>query len=593
MAAANPGTCTSLSQRSLADSQASMGYGTTRGLDRILASCGLLISADLQFVSAEDVPQGGVLCALPGLLSEGLLRHTRSIYTLPRGYYPLESIFLYLALLTLVRCPSLEQTRYEAPGEWGKLLGLDRLPEVRTLREKIGLLCGQEGRATQWQSRLAKEWMEAVGSEDPEKEGVGLFYVDGHVRVYHGSLGPLPRLYVARQKLRLRGTTDYWVNGLGGEPFFVVTQPVHAGLIAALRQQVIPRLLAEAPELDAAKLASDPQAMRFTVIFDREGFSPKLFAELKDLHIGILTYHKFPGENWPIEEFSTRSVRRHTGEVVERELAERGTQLSNGLWVREVRARSSDGSQSSMLSTNPRLDLTQIAAWMPARWSQENFLKYMREHFGLDRMIEHGTMPLPETTVVVNPAHRRVDQQIRRERGRLHRLEAQFGAHALPPEGTAEQLHKFEQEGGQLQEKIQVQTALIEGLKKQRGQIPRKVELKDLPEAQRYRQLRPESKHFIDTIKMIAYRAESALAGELREHLQREDDARALLRRVFVTPANLRPDYEQNTLRVELHRLGSPLQDAAVAKLCDELTATETRFPTTELRLIYRQVGSD
>ena len=593
MAAANPGTGTSLSERSLADSQAPMGYGTTRGLDRILASCGMLISAGLQFVSAQDVPQGGVLCAMPALLTEGLLRHTRSIYTLPPGYYPLESIFLYLALLALVRCASLEQTRYESPGEWGKLLGLDRLPEVRTLREKIGVFCGQEGRAAQWQSRLAKEWMEAVGTDDPEKEGVGLFYVDGHVRVYHGSLGPLPRLYVARQKLRLRGTTDYWVNGLGGEPFFVVTQPVNAGLIAALRQRVIPRLLADAPKLDAAKLASDPQAMRFTVIFDREGFSPKLFAEFKELHIGILTYHKFPGENWPVEEFSTRSVRLYSGEVVERELAERGTQLSNDLWVREVRARSSDGSQSSMLSTHRRLDLTQIAAWLPARWSQENFLKYMREHFDLDRMIEHGTMPLPETTVVVNPAHRRVDQQIRRERGRLQRFEAQFGAHALPPEATAQQLQKFEQEGGQLREKIQVQTALIEGLKKQRGQIPRKVELKDLPEAERYRQLRPESKHFIDTIKMIAYRAESALAGEVREHLQREDDARALMRRIFVTPANLRPDYEQKTLLVELHRLGSPLQDAAVAKLCDQLTATETRFPTTELRLIYRQVGSN
>ena len=593
MAAANPGTCTTLSARSLADSQAPMGYGTTRGLDRILASCGVLLSAGLQFVSAQDVPQGGVLCALPALLTEGLLRHTRSIYTLPPGYYPLESIFLYLALLALVRCSSLEQTRYESPGEWGKLLGLDRLPEVRTLRAKIGVLCGHEGRATQWQSRLAKEWMEAVGTDDPEKEGVGLFYVEGHVRVYHGSLGPLPRLYVARQKLRLRGTTDYWVNGLGGAPFFVVTQPVNAGLIAALRQRVIPQLLADAPKLAAAQLASDPQAMRFTVIFDREGFSPKLFAELKELHIGILTYHKFPGENWPLEEFSPRSVRLYSGEVVERELAERGTQLSNELWVREVRARSADGSQSSMLSTNGRLDLTQIAAWLPARWSQENFLKYMREHFDLDRMIEHGTMPLPETTVVVNPAHRRVDQQIRRERGRLQRLEAQFGAHALPPEATAQELQKFEQEGGQLREKIQVQTALLEGLKQQRGEIPRKVELKDLPEAERYRQLRPESKHFIDTIKMIAYRAESALAGEVREHLQREDDARALMRRIFVTPANLRPDYEQKTLLVELHRLGSPLQDAAVAKLCDELTATETRFPTTELRLIYRQVGSN
>ena len=527
---------------------------------------------------------------MPALLTEGLLRHTRSVYTLPPGFYPLESIFLYLALLALVRCPSLEQTRYEAPGEWGKLLGLDRLPEVRTLRQKIGILCGQEGRATQWQSRLAKEWMEGAAA-DPENEGVGLFYVDGHVRVYHGSLGPLPRLYVARQKLLLRGTTDYWVNGLGGAPFFVVTQKIHAGLIAALREQVIPRLLTDAPQLETAQQA-DPQARRFTIIFDREGFSPKFFEELSAQRIGFLTYHKYPGENWPSEEFSAHAVRLHTGQVVQRQLAERGTQLSHGLWVREVRERSSESSQSSILSNDRRLDLTRIAAWMPARWSQENFLKYMREHFGLDRLIEHGTEPLPEATLVVNPARRRLEQEIRRERARLQRLEAQFGAHTLPREATAQELQSFEQEGGQLREKIQAQKALLEDLKKQRQEIVRKVPLKELPETERYRQLCPESKHFIDTIKMIAYRAESALAGELREHLQREDDTRALLRRVFVTPANLQPDYDQKTLLVELHRLGSPLQDAAVAKMCEELTATETRFPTTDLKLIYRQVGS-
>jgi len=569
-----------------------MGYGTTRSLERVLASCGLLVSADLRFICGDDVPQGGVLCALPALLTEGLLRHTRSFYSLPAGYYPLESIFLYLALLALVRCPSLEQTRYEAPGEWGKLLGLDRLPEVRTLREKVGIFCAQAGRAAQWQSRLAKEWMEAVGGEEANPEGVGLFYVDGHVRVYHGSLGPLPRRYVARQKLLLRGTTDYWVNGLGGEPFFVVTQAVHAGLIAALREQVLPRLLADAPQVDAAQLQADPRAMRFTIIFDREGFSPKFFAELSEQRVGVLTYHKYPGENWPAAEFSPQSLRLPTGEVVERALAERGTQLSNGLWMREVRERSADGSQSSILSNHFGLALAQIAVWLPARWSQENFLKYMREHFGLDRLIEHGTQPLPETTVVVNPAHRRVDQQVRRERGRLQRLAAQFGALTLPPQATPLQIQDFEQTGGQLREQIQAQTGLLEDLKKQRKATPRKVPLKDLPQAERYRQLCPESKHFIDTIKMIAYRAESALAGELREHLHREDDTRALLRRVFVTPANLRPDYDQKTLLVELHRLGSPLQDLAVAKLCEELTATETTFPTTDLKLIYRQVGS-
>jgi hypothetical protein len=54
--------------------------------------------------------------------------------------------------------------------------------------------------------------------------------------------------------------------------------------------------------------------------------------------------------------------------------------------------------------------------------------------------------------------------------------------------------------------------------------------------------LKTEKKHFIDGIKLIAYGAESALAGEIREALSRDDDARALLRRLFVTPASLRPD---------------------------------------------------
>ena len=79
---------------------------------------------------------------------------------------------------------------------------------------------------------------------------------------------------------------------------------------------------------------------------------------------------------------------------------------------------------------------------------------------------------------------------------------------------------------------------------------------------------------------------------EVREALARDDEARALLRRLFVTPANLLPDPAAKTLTVELHRLGSPLQDAAVARLCQLLTDSETLFPTTNLRLIFRQVGS-
>jgi hypothetical protein len=497
--AAEPST---LSERSLADSQAEMGYGTTRPLERVMASCGLLTSAELEFVAADDVPNGGVLCALPALLAEGLLRHTRTFYRLRPGFYPLESIFLALALLALVRCRSLEQSRYLSPGEWGKLLGLDRMPEVKTLRRKISELCGQDGQAAQWQSRLAKEWMAGLDSES-----VGLFYTDGHVRVYHGSLTDLPRRYVARERLCLRGTTDYWINGLDGAPFFVLTQPVNPGLIAVLRQSIVPRLLAQAPQPDAQALEADPLLPRLTLIFDREGYSPDFFAELQAQRIAILTYHKFPGQQWPQSEFAHHSVQLHSGETVELEVAERGTRLSNGLWVREVRELSATGTQSSILSTDMRLDLARIAARMAARWSQENFLKYMREHYGLDRLIEHGTQPLPEAMIVINPAWRRLNQSVRRESARLYRLRAEFGARTLPPQPSAQQVELFERRGGELRDKIQAQELKLSDLQAQRRQTPAKLTLKELPEAERFAQLKTEKKHFIDTIKLIAYRA--------------------------------------------------------------------------------------
>jgi hypothetical protein len=572
---------TRLSERSLIDSQAPLGYGTTRVMDRLLASCGLLSAAGLEFAAADDVPLAGVLCALPALLTEGLLLHTCAFYSLPPGYYPLESIFLYLALLALVRCRSLEQTRYQAPAEWGRMLGLDRLPEVKTLRDKIALLCAQAGRAAQWQSRLAKEWIEGA-VEGPD---LGLFYIDGHVRVYHGGLTPLPRRYVARQRLCLRGTTDYWVNGLGGAPILIVTQPINSGLIAALRTDLVPQLLAMMPTAPAG-------APRFTVVFDREGYSPELFSELKAHDIAILTYHKFPSEPWPQAEFVAHRVHRHSGEIVTRFLAERGTCLSNGLWVREVRVLGTDAHQTSILTTHPQLDLPVVAAQMTDRWTQENFLKYMRENFGLDRIIEHGTSPLPEATEVINPAHRKLEADLRRQRAILLRLQAKLGALSVPADPSVEDNAAFLTQGGELREAIAAESSRLAEYKARRTQTPRKVALAKLPENERFAQLCPESKHFIDTIKMIAYRAESALAGEVRETLARSDDARALLRRLFQTPANLRPDYQAHTLTVEIHRLGSALQDTAVAQLCETLTATETSFPNTNLRLVYRQVGS-
>jgi hypothetical protein len=547
---------------------------------------GLLRQAPVQFAPAADVPLGGVLWALPALLAEGLLRHSRKLFQLPEGFYPLETFFLLLGFMALARVRSVEALRYEPPGEWGQLVGLDRIPEVRTLRHKLGQLCQPPGVTAAWSGALAQEWM----AGQPEADGV--YYADGHVRVYHGKLAALPRRYVARQKLCWRGTTDYWVNALDGRPFFLVSRPVDPGLIEVLRTEIVPRLLADAPsQLTEAERAADPWRHRFTLVFDRAGYSPEFFAEQKALRVAILTYHKFPGEDWAAAEFAAQELTLANGEQVKLALAERGTRLSNGLWVRELRQREPSGHQVSVLTTDYRSELCPLAVRMFARWTQENFLKYMREHYAIDRLVEHGTEPLPATTQVVNPAWRRLDSQVRREQALLARDHATFGARTLSAAPEPPELETWQHQQARLQEAITTRQTRLDTLKAERKHTPRHVELKDLPPAEQFPRLRAARKHFVDTIKLLAYRAETALVGTVREQLARTDDGRALVRELMRTPADLLPDLEQQTLTVRLHPLASRLQDAAVRHLADELTATETHFPGTDLRLVFELNG--
>ena len=104
--------------------------------------------------------------------------------------------------------------------------------------------------------------------------------------------------------------------------------------------------------------------------------------------------------------------------------------------------------------------------------------------------------------------------------------------------------------------------------------------------------MRSEKKHFIDTIKLIAYRAETALAQLAREKLKRLDDARSLIRQLFRTEVDLVPDQQNKTLTVRLHPMSTQAHDEIVRHLCVELTEIETVFPGTDLRLVYEISGS-
>ena len=166
-----------------------------------------------------------------------------------------------------------------------------------------------------------------------------------------------------------------------------------------------------------------------------------------------------------------------------------------------------------------------------------------------------------------------------------------FAAASLTEPVSDAVITRFALAQGQQQETIAERQQQLEELKRQRKATLHHIPVKDLPEEVRFTRLLPERKHFIDTIKMISYRAETSMVGILREKMSRSDDARALLRQIYDTECDLVPDLQAGTLTVILHHLTQAAHDQVLGHLCDQLNETETIFPDTQLRLFFK-VGS-
>jgi hypothetical protein len=586
----HPPTTTDKSTRAVADAAAEMGTACTRPEERVWAAVGLLNGASTRFETCRDVSFGGVLCGLPALAENGLFRHIHHCLAELLGYYSTLHVIVLLAYMALCRIKVVEQLQYQPPGELGKLLGLDRVPEVRCLRRKLAALSIDDG-PERWAGLLSRDWLEAA----PELAGV--LYVDGHVRLYHGDQTPLPKRYVSRQRLCLRGTTDYWVNDILGQPFFAVERPIDHGLLEVLRSDIVPRLLRDIPgQPTAEELEANRYRARFVIVFDREGYSPQFFKEMWQTHrIACITYHKYPRDNWPTVEFEAWETTLPGGEQVSLRLAERGTRIGDkksGLWVREIRKLTESGHQVSLISTAFDGSALEDSVRLFSRWSQENFLRYMMEHFAIDLLNEYRTEEIPETKrPVVNPKWRELDRRRRSVRSKLTHQQARFAALTLHPEFDEATQAKWERRKAELVEAIELFERELTGINDQLKTTPSHLRWDELPETEKFERLAPSRKQLVDTVKMIAYRAETAMASIVREALARNDDARSLLRDLFRSEADLLPDLEQRLLRVEVHPMSNPRSNRAIAHLLEHLNATEFTYPGTNLRVVYSIAG--
>ncbi len=126
----------------------------------------------------------------------------------------------------------------------------------------------------------------------------------------------------------------------------------------------------------------------------------------------------------------------------------------------------------------------------------------------------------------------------------------------------------------------------------QRKHVPKKIIYSELPENEKFDNVINQRKHFLDTIKLIAYRAETALSNMAKEYMSHKDESRILLKQIYKTDANLIVDEVNQKLIVEIHSLAHWKDDVVLEKLCVAMNNTETKFPDSDLILNYKMVSS-
>jgi transposase len=537
-----------------------------RSGDRLLAYLGLLDDAAPLFGSQDKVARAGVLLALVPLVQSGVFECATQIYgSLGPAFYGLRTSILTLLLMALWRIKRPEGLKEHSPQELGQVLGLDRAPEVKTVRRKLTRLAAL-GRAAEFGQALAERRIAL------RAEAVGFLYVDGHVRVYHGQ-HRLPKAHVAQMRLAMPATTDYWVNDAAGDPLFILTAEANAGLV-----KMLPAILEQARTLVGDR--------RLTVVFDRGGFSPKLFLKIVAAGFDLLTYRK---GRWPrIARKRFQSRRTHLGaKVTTYLLADQEVRLLKGkLRLRQVTRLSENGHQTPILTSRRDLPAAHVAYRMFDRWRQENFFKYLSEEYALDALADHCAVPEDPLRDVPNPEWKAASAKLRQAYAQLERLEAQYGLEAFENiEARRPTMRGFKIAQGKLSNAISRAMQRITTLEKQRGALPKRILVQDVA-GEPMMKLAPERKHLTNLLKMVAYQAESSLLRALAPHYSRaEDEGRTLIQCALVSAADIQ--VSQSELRITLAPLSSAHRTRAMAALCEELNQSVTMFPGSQLRLHF------
>jgi hypothetical protein len=541
------------------------------------------------FAPAARVPLAGLLLAIPALEATGLLPCATTVFgSLPNGSYGLDTMLVEGVLRALAGEPRAEGSTRIDPAALGRVLGLDRGPEVKTIRRKITTLAAT-GRADELLAAMAATHVTRLDASNPDL--VAVFYVDGHVRAYQGSR-KVAKTHLSRLKFPAPATVETWVSDAAGDPVLVVMAAPGASLAMELR-----RLL---PDLRRA--VGDTR--RVLVGFDRGGWSPALFEHMDAEGFDVLTWRKGSAEDVDEPLFTDLTYVDETGRTNAWRVADTTVDLpidnDEVFTMRQVSlavpnnktGRDKDGQDTTrqihILTTRADLPVEQVIYRMGSRWRQENYFRYARMHFDLDSHDAQATTDDDPTRMVPNPAKKKAHQKVLTGAARYDRALAATDAALLEAVSTPPGVSVLisNQHHDRLTAGLRAAEADLDTAQETHRAIPARLPLGQVNPGQQVLDI--QTKLITHVIRIAAFNTATTLTRAIRVHTsyaRANREAHTLIRQALTGSGDIDP-YD-GFLTVRLDPLPTRRATTAIAELCEHLTATKTRYPGTDLILRY------
>lgn len=554
-----------------------------RWAERSLARCGLLGAAAPVFTPAARVPLAGLFLGLPGLESTGLLEWAEQVYgALPAGFYGLATVLTEAVFRTLAGQPRAEGATRIDPVDLGRVLGMDRAPEVKTIRRKLGQLAAA-GKGADLIAGMAAHHLARV-KDEAGQDGVVL-YVDGHVRAYQGTK-KIAKTHLSRLRFPAPATVETWVCDAAGDPVLVVMAEPGASLVMELRTLL--------PQLRQA--VGDDR--RVLVGFDRGGWSPTLFKHMHQNRFDVLTWRKGPTQDVPMAAFGTvshvdQAGREHTWTLAETTV---DLPLTDGatFTMRQVTRLDERGPkprQVHVLTTREDLPAGEVMYRMGSRWRQENYFRYGRLHLDLDSHDAYSATSDDPSRSVPNPDKRRAHQDVQAAQTRAQRERAKTDAALLaartPTDGAGTVLITNTRHNTITADLATAQDDLATA-RTVHAATPTRVPLGQLSPDQQV--LDTQTKLVTHAIKIAAFNTITTIARDIRLHTgyaRADQEAYTLARQILTHTGDIDPRTPR-VLTITLDPLPTGRATRALAQLCEHLTATNTTYPGTNRVLRYQ-----